>query len=121
MQENDDQLCDYREYLNENNILVNDNLDVVCEELCLQFQNAQHIRCGAHTFQLSVKDTINSPQVAQLIQKFRRLASKLRNVDKYRNLLLTHNIKIPGTEVETRWYATFFMLYEVYSIKDFYM
>lgn len=108
--------------LPENN--SNDNLELVEEEFYRQMlkeaeedfferelpTDVHSIRCGAHSMQLSIGDTLNqSVSTAQLIDKCRDIIKKLRTptiINKFREM----NLKFPLLDNITRWDGKYTMV-----------
>lgn len=77
-------------------------------------------RCGAHTLQLSVKDTTKEPEKAKLLKGIRKLAKLVRNKKCYRNAVNKANATLLPLPAATRWNGDFVICETLLRNKVFY-
>lgn len=74
------------------------------------------IRCGLHTFQLAVYDSLK--ECFDFINFIRSIVKVLRNFE-YKSELKRNHLNIPVLDVQTRWSSTYKMLKSFYDIIGF--
>ena len=76
-----------------------------------------HMRCGAHTFQLAIKDALRKPSTQRFIAKVRTKAKNLRNPHKDATLR-RHAGKGCVVDMDIRWGSTYLMFDRLVDLKD---
>ena len=80
------------------------------------FENIQLIKCGCHTLQLAIHDSLKGNH--RFIGQVREVVKVLRN-PLYRGILKNVNLPIPKIDIITRWNSTYYMIESVLVLKDF--
>lgn len=73
---------------------------VLTDNIGIDFDAVQQIRCGAHSFRLTVKDALASK--SYILEKFRQLAKFLRTPILHNNIM-SKKLKLIAKENDTRW------------------
>lgn len=75
----------------------------------MNFTHTNSIRCGSHTFQLSVNCVMDGPECATVMKNALELVKELRK-PRFRHQLENSNVPVPRLENKTRWFSKFMMV-----------